>query len=240
MKAFILAAGNGTRLRPITDSIPKCLVPIRGVPLLEIWLNNCKAAGITEVLLNTHAHTEAVRNYVAKQKTSVPVRISEEHQLLGSAGTLAENQQFVAGEKAFFILYGDVLTNIDLRRMLAFHEHKKVSATLGIHQITEPARCGIVSFDDSDIIQSFVEKPAQPAGNWAFSGVMIAGQKIFDLLSSHRPADIGFHLLPKLAGSMAAYKISEYLLDIGTLDQYEAAQESWPGLAHVQQADIDR
>src|ERR1700685_1023147 len=107
MKAFILAAGNGTRLRPITDSIPKCLAPIRGVPLLEIWLNNCKAAGITEVLLNAHAHTEAVRDYVAKQEIGVTICISEESQLLGSAGTLAANQQFVADEKAFFILYGD-------------------------------------------------------------------------------------------------------------------------------------
>jgi mannose-1-phosphate guanylyltransferase len=240
MKAFILAAGNGTRLRPITDSIPKCLASIRGVPLLEIWLNNCKAAGITEILVNAHAHTEAIRNYVAKQKTGGTVHISEEPQLLGSAGTLAANQQFVADEKAFFILYGDVLTNIDLRRMLAFHEQKEVSATLGIHQVTETARCGIVSFDHGGIIQSFVEKPAQPASNWAFSGVMIAEQKIFDLLPEHRPADIGFHLLPKLAGRMAAYKISEYLLDIGTLDQYQAAQESWPGLGHVQQANIDR
>jgi mannose-1-phosphate guanylyltransferase len=239
MKAFILAAGNGTRLRPITDSIPKCLALIRGVPLLEIWLNNCKAAGITEVLLNAHAHTEAVRNYVGKQKIGVTVHISEEPQLLGSAGTLA-NREFVADEKAFFILYGDVLTNIDLRRMLAFHKQKKAPATLGIHHVTEPARCGIVSFDHSGIIQSFVEKPAQPASNWAFSGVMIAGQEIFDLLPAHRPADIGFHLLPKLVGRMAAYKISEYLLDIGTLDQYQAAQESWPGLGHVQQADIDR
>src|SRR5580704_11571365 len=98
MKAFILAAGNGTRLRPVTDKIPKCLAPICGVPLLELWLNNCKAAGITEVLLNAHAHTEAVRSYVAKQKTGVTVRISEEPQLLGSAGTLAENREFVADE----------------------------------------------------------------------------------------------------------------------------------------------
>jgi mannose-1-phosphate guanylyltransferase len=240
MKAFILAAGNGTRLRPVTDSIPKCLAPIRGVPLLEIWLNNCKAAGITEVLLNAHAHTEAVRNYVAKQKIGVTVHISEESQLLGSAGTLAENREFVVDEKAFFVLYGDVLTNIDLRHMLVFHKQKKVSATLGIHQVTDPARCGILSFDHSDIIQSFVEKPAQPASNWAFSGVMIAGQEIFDLLPAHRPADIGFHLLPKLVGRMSAYKISDYLLDVGTLDQYQAAQESWPGLGHIQQADIDR
>src|SRR5689334_10237670 len=105
MKAFLLAAGNGTRLRPLTDNIPKCLLPIQGVPLLEIWLNNCKAAGITDLLVNTHAQAEAIRRFIAKQQSGVKVRIAEEQELLGSAGTVAENRDFVTGEKAFFILY---------------------------------------------------------------------------------------------------------------------------------------
>jgi mannose-1-phosphate guanylyltransferase len=229
MKAFILAAGHGTRLRPHTDSISKCLLPIQGVPLLEIWLTNCRAAGISEVLINAHAHPEAIRKFAATQGTGVEIHIAEESQLLGSAGTLAENRRFVVAEKAFFILYGDVLTNIDLRQMLQFHEQKRLSVTLGVRQVHDPARSGIVSMDENAIIQSFVEKPAEPTSNWAFSGVMIAGQEIFDLLPDHRPADIGFHLLPKLTGRMAGYMVSEYLLDIGTLDNYQTAQESWPG-----------
>ena len=240
MKAFILAAGHGSRLRPLTDSIPKCLLPIQGVPLLEIWLNNCKAAGISEVLINAHAHPAAIREFAATQKTGVRTHIVEEPQLLGSAGTLGENRQFVAGEKAFFVLYGDVLANIDLQRMLQFHQQKCAPVTLGIYQVPDPTRCGIVSVDENAMVQSFVEKPAQPTSNWAFSGIMIAGQEIFNLLPDQRPADIGFHLLPKLTGRMAAYKVSEYLLDIGTLDNYQTAQESWPGLVHAQQAEIDR
>jgi mannose-1-phosphate guanylyltransferase len=112
MKAFLLAAGNGTRLRPLTDSVPKCLLPVRGVPLLEIWLNNCKAAGITDVLVNTHAHAETVRKFAAAQKSGVRIRIAEEPELLGSAGTLAKNREFVSGEESFVVLYADVLTNI--------------------------------------------------------------------------------------------------------------------------------
>ena len=234
MKAFILAAGHGTRLRPLTDHIPKCLLPIQGMPLLEIWLNNCKAAGIAEVLVNAHAHLQAIREFALAQ-TGVKIRVVEEPELLGSAGTLAENRQFVADEKAFFILYGDVLTNIDLRQMLHFHQQKSAPVTLGIHQVADPERCGIVSVDENAIVQSFVEKPVKPPSNWAFSGVMIAGQEICALLPDQRPADIGFHLLPKLVGRMAAYKMREYLLDIGTLTSYQAAQESWPGLAHAQQ-----
>ena len=159
MKAFLLAAGNGTRLRPLTDSVPKCLLPIQGIPLLEIWLNNCKAAGITDVLVNAHAHAEAIRQFAAEQKTGVRIRIVEEPELLGSAGTLAENREFVAGENSFFILYADVLTNIDLRRMFEFHQQKRLPATLGIYQVPDPTRCGIVTMDENAIIQEFVEKP---------------------------------------------------------------------------------
>ena len=234
MKAFILAAGNGTRLRPLTDNIPKCLLPIQGMPLLEIWLNNCKIAGISRVLVNAHAHAGAVRDFAAKQRSGVAVTIVEEPQLLGSAGTLAENHGFVAAEKAFFVLYGDVLTNIDLKQMLQFHQQKQLAATLGIYQVPDPTRCGIVGVDGNAVVQSFVEKPARPDSNWAFSGVMIAGQGIFDLIPAERPADIGFHVLPKMVGRMAAYTVSEYLLDIGTLANYQAAQQSWPGLTRVQ------
>ena len=235
MKAFILAAGNGTRLRPLTDSLPKCLLPIQGVPLLEIWLNNCKAAGITEVLVNAHAHAEIVKEFAARQKSGVNANVAEEPQLLGSAGTLAENHSFVAGEKEFFVLYGDVLTNVDLPRMLAFHRQKNLPATLGIYRVPDPTRCGVVTVDQSAVIQQFVEKPAHPASNWAFSGVMIAGQGLFESIPDHRPLDIGFDVLPRMTGKMAAYAISEYLLDIGTLANYQTAQRSWPGLARSQQ-----
>lgn len=235
MKAFILAAGDGTRLRPLTASVPKCLLPIQGVRLLEIWLNSCKAAGITDVLVNAHAHAEAVRQFAAMQKSGVRVNIVEEPQLLGSAGTLKENRAFAGGEEAFFVLYGDVLTNVDLRRMLAFHRQKNLAATLGVYQVPDPTRCGVVAMDEDDVIQEFVEKPERPVSNWAFSGVMIAGQEIFDFISDRRPADIGFDVLPKMAGRMTGYRISEYLIDIGTPENYQAAQRSWPGLARSQQ-----
>jgi mannose-1-phosphate guanylyltransferase len=234
MKAFLLAAGNGTRLRPFTDNIPKCLLPIRGMPLLEIWLSNCKAAGITEVLVNAHAHSQAVRQFAAEQKTGVELIVVEEVELLGSAGTLAENRKFVSEEESFFILYADVLTNFDLRRMLKFHQQKRLPATLGIHQVPDPSRCGIVTMDENAVIQDFVEKPARPASNWAFAGVMAARLELFDFLPAQRPTDLGFDVLPKMAGRMAGCAISEYLLDIGTISNYQHAQQSWPGLVQLQ------
>jgi mannose-1-phosphate guanylyltransferase len=239
MKAFLLSAGNGTRLRPLTDSVPKCLLPIQGIPLLEIWLNNCRSAGIADVLVNAHAHAEAVRQFAAQQKTGVRMHIVEEPELLGSAGTLAENRGFVASEKSFFVLYADVLTNIDLSRMLAFHQQKHVATTLGVCQVADPSRCGVVTMDENGIIGNFVEKPSQPASNWAFAGVMVAGPELFDFLPDQRPADLGFDVLPKMVGKMAAYAISEYLLDIGTISNYQYAQESWPGTCQPQPVNQD-
>jgi mannose-1-phosphate guanylyltransferase len=230
VRAFLLAAGEGTRLRPLTERTPKCLLPVNGVPLLEIWLESCAAAGITEVLVNVHAHREQVLEFVQRQSSSVKVRVAEEPKLLGSAGTLGENKEFVASEKEFFVLYGDVLTNANLSELLRFHREGEVAATIGIYQVPDPARCGIVAVDERGIVRSFVEKPAHPESNWAFSGLMVARPEILDEIPQKRPADIGFDLLPRLAGRMSAFKIEDFVLDIGTLENYEAAQSSWPGL----------
>jgi mannose-1-phosphate guanylyltransferase len=229
-KAFLLAAGNGTRLRPLTDVMPKCLLPIRGVPLLQLWLDNCEAAGIREVLINVHSHPEKFRDFVSNSNSGVKVHIAEEKNLMGSAGTIAEHQSFVAGEDAFFVLYGDVLTNMSLLEMLAFHQSRKELASLAIHQVPDARQCGVVSLDSNAVIKAFKEKPDHPESNWVFSGVMIARPQVLELVPMKRPVDIGFHLLPMLAGKMAAFKISGYLMDIGTLQNYEAAQSSWPGL----------
>ena len=231
MKAFLLAAGNGTRLRPFTDHTPKCLLPISGVPLLQIWLENCRASGIGEVLINVHSHASQVKEFVARQNRGVKITIVEEKELPGSAGTLAENRAFVAGEEDFFVLYADVLTNIDLGAMLALHLSRRLPATLGVYQVPDPQRCGIVTIDEHGIVQGFVEKPEKPQSNLAFSGVMIAKPQVLELLPLERPADIAFHLLPRLVGKMAACPISSYLLDIGTIENYQLAQSTWPALS---------
>jgi len=230
MKAFLLAAGHGTRLRPLTDSIPKCLIPILGEPLLGIWLELCSSHGINEILINTHAHSAAVVEYVQEKSRGLDIRISEEEELLGSAGTLFANRKWIVDEEEFWIFYADVLTNANLSRMLEYHRQHRQSATIGVYRVSNPQQCGIVSLNQSGIVTAFVEKPAQPASNLAFSGLMIASPAILECVPSQPPADIGFHVLPHLVGRMAAYLIPEYLLDIGTPEKYALAQEAWPGL----------
>ncbi len=231
MKAFLLAAGQGTRLRPITDKVPKCLVPICGVPMLNIWMKICRNAGIDEVMVNLHTHADSVRGWLETNANGVRVRIAEETTLLGSAGTLLANRDWVASETCFWILYADVLTNTNLSRMMKFHLAGRAAATLGLYQVPDPSRCGIVSFDEKMVIREFVEKPAQPRSRWAFSGVMIGTPELINQIPSRYPVDLGFDVLPRLAGRMLAYPISDYLLDIGTLENYQAAQNTWPGLA---------
>jgi mannose-1-phosphate guanylyltransferase len=230
MKAFLLAAGQGTRLRPITDQIPKCLVPIRGIPMLKIWMEICRHAGVDEVMVNLHAHANTVLDWLRSNPNGVRVRLAEEPTLLGSAGTILANQEWVSSESCFWILYADVLTNANLTRMLQFHRARQGSATLGLYEVPDPSRCGIVSFDENMVIQEFVEKPAQPRSRWAFSGIMIGTQDLIRQIPSRYPVDLGFDTLPRLVGRMVAFPISDFLLDIGTLENYHRAQETWPGL----------
>ena len=229
MKAFLLAAGLGTRLRPLTDKLPKCLVPIRGVPVLGIWLELCRRFGIDEVLVNLHSQTELVQEYVRNNSLGVRVHLSHESVLLGSAGTLRANRDWVKGERCFWVLYADVLTTTNLARMLEFHQLRKPTATLGLYRVPDPRRCGVVRFDEAGIIREFVEKPANPSSHWVFSGLMIGSSELLDAIPSSQPADLGFDVLPGLAGQMCAYLVNDYLLDVGTMENYHLAQTSWPG-----------
>jgi mannose-1-phosphate guanylyltransferase len=226
MKAFLLAAGHGTRLRPHTDHLPKCLLPIQGVPMLEIWLSLCRNYGVSEVLVNTHAHSAEVVDFVRKWRNGVHVIVKEEPELFGSAGTLRANRRWVEGEVNFWVFYADVLTNAKLDAMLKVHSPKS-AATLGVYSVPDPQRCGVVSIDQNHVITDFVEKPAIPKSNWAFAGIMIGTRELLDAIPEKRGADIAFDVLPRLIGRMRAYAIPEFVLDIGTPENYEGAQKQW-------------
>lgn len=229
MKAFLLAGGYGTRLRPLTDSIPKCLVPIRGRPLLDIWLDLCARSGITDVLINLHAQAQAIEQHLQRCKPPINVCLVHEDQLLGSAGTLAANRSWIGSDAAFWILYSDVLTNTNLQRMSEFHSRHGAVATLGLYEVPDPTRCGVAITDEKGVIVDFEEKPQASRGNHVFSGLMVADSRFFDAIPECVPADIAIHVLPRLLGKMMAFPIADYLVDIGTLPNYEKAQITWPG-----------
>src|SRR6266851_2168279 len=137
MKAFLLEGGHGTRLKPLTDSIPKSLLPIRGTPILQIWFDLCRRHGIDEVLLNLHSHAEAVRRFVEENRDGLMVHLFEEKILLGSAGTLLANRHWVREEAAFWVFYADVLTTADIDQMLEFHRRRAQIATIGVYEVPD-------------------------------------------------------------------------------------------------------
>jgi mannose-1-phosphate guanylyltransferase len=200
------------------------------MPVLGIWLELCKRYGINEVLVNVHSHSDLIEDYLRNNRNGVHVQLSNEAVLLGSAGTLLRNREWVNGESCFWILYADVLTTANLGQMLQLHQSRNPAATLGLYQVPDPTRCGVVRFDESYVVREFVEKPAVPVSRWAFAGFMIGTPQLLDVIPSSQPADLGFDVLPRLVGQMLACPIPEYVLDIGTIQNYQTAQRSWPGL----------
>ncbi len=227
MKAFLLAAGIGSRLRPLTDTVPKCLIPIDGKPLMHYWFQLFEQHGIRDVLINLHYLPEPVRQFVDRQPFNIRVTFFHEKELLGSAGTLRACRQYVEKEQAFLICYADNLTNVDLTAMVHQHLNSDPAMTIGLFEAENPSACGIVELDDKQNVVSFEEKPARPRGNLAGAGIYVASPHILDEIPDKKPADIGFDLLPKLVGNMKGYRIHEYFIDIGTFENYEKAQREW-------------
>lgn len=126
------------------------------------------------------------------------------------------------------MFYADVLTTADMNSMLEFHCRDQI-ATIGVHEVPDPARCGVVQLDGEGIVRNFVEKPAVPFSHLGFSGLMLATPLLLDLIPEQCPVDLRFHVLPRLVDRMAAYRISDFLMDIGTTESYRTPQMRWPG-----------
>ncbi len=227
-KAFLLAAGLGTRLKPLTDRIPKCLVTVSGKPLLSIWLEICESLAVKEVLINTHHRADQVRTWARTQDSPVGVTLVHEETLRGSAGTVMANRDFVRGSQDFYVFYADNLVHANLHALALAHSQHRGVVTLGLFRTTSPRECGIVALDDSGRVTSFEEKPVTPKSDLANAGIFVAGQEIFDFLTPGRFADFGKDILPNLVGKMWGVSLDGYIRDVGTHDSYQRALEEWP------------
>ncbi len=227
MKAFLLAAGHGTRLRPLTNQIPKCLVPVCGKPIIEYWFSLFRKYGITEVLVNLNHFPDQVKNYISEHVKDIKVKLSYEEMLLGSLGTIIHNRSFVKGESDFFIFYADNLTNLNITDMMKFHQSSDKPFTMGLFRSNDPYSCGIAELNDKGTVIEFEEKPKFPKSNLANAGIYIMQQELLNtlLLNQHTLLDIGYDLLPKLVNNMNGYEIKQFLLDIGTHPNLKLANE---------------
>lgn len=227
MKAFLLAAGLGTRLKPITDTVPKCLVPVAGRPMLAYWFDLFRKHGITDVLINLNHLPDQVREYVRENNQDVKVTLVYEETLLGSLGTILENKYYIEEEESFFIFYADTLTNVDLGDMLRSHKSSGMPFTMGLFHSDNPSSCGIAELDENNIIVGFEEKPQKPKSTLANAGLYIMNTSLLDdiKLSPGKLLDIGYDLLPTLVSNMTGYKQINFVLDIGTHNNLIRANE---------------
>lgn len=228
MKAFLLAAGIGTRLRPVTDTTPKCLVEIGGRALIDIWLDALAQVGVDDVVINTHHLAEQVESHLSRRPGRPRVQLRREPVLLGSAGTLRANREFVAGEPMFLAINADNYTNFDLRVLIDAHRRSRPIATLTVFRTPRPSECGILDVDEDGRVVGFVEKPAQPAGDLANAGLYAFHPAVLDEIPDPPPRDIGFDLLPRLVGRARAVRLEGcYFHDIGTTAALAHARNLW-------------
>jgi len=231
MKTFLLAAGLGTRLRPLTDRIPKCLVPIGEKPLLQIWLELLCRYGFRDVLVNTHHMAEKVEDFIERCPVeNVHVTLFHEPRLLGSAGTVAANRGFIGDDKEFLVIYADNLTDFDLGAFAAFHRRKQARCSMALFESPEPSECGIALLDDHARIVEFEEKPARPKSAWANAGLYIADRSVLDQIPDKEVCDFGYDVLPLLVGEMYGFKFSGFYCDTGTPERLERARSGWENL----------
>lgn len=231
MKAFLLAAGTGSRLRPITDKTPKCMLAFGGRSLLDIWLDAFCRAGVDEVLINLHHLADEVCRHVSARPAPPAVRLVFEPELLGSAGTLRANRHWVDGEELFLACYADNLTDFDLRTLIDAHSRGGAVATLTVFRSARPREGGVIALDDAGTVINFAEKPREPLSDLTNAGMYAFHPSVIDQIVGPPPVDIGYDLLPRLVGHARAISVDGYFADIGTAEAYRRAGEDWPAKA---------
>jgi histidinol-phosphate phosphatase family protein len=232
VKALLLAGGLGTRLRPLTDTVPKCLVPIAGRPLLDYWVDRLDEAGIPEARINTHALAVQVRAHLALVNRRDRVHLVEAHEpvLLGSAGTVAANADLADGADLVVIVYADNLSDINLRPLLEYHRGHPDPFTMVLFRAPNPRACGIAEVDAQGRIVGFVEKPEQPVSDLANAGLYVLDADAYREVASLGAFDLGFDVLPRFVGRMRGWVWGGYHLDIGTHEALERARRDAPRL----------
>ena len=231
MKALLLAGGLGTRLRPVTDKTPKCLVPIHGKPLLAYWLDLLLPNGVEDVVVNTHYLPQAVRDFREHSPWRERVTLVHEEMLLGTGGTILANRRFFS-RGPFMVAHADNLTRFSVPDFIRAHEKRPAGAVMTMMTFATdvPQSCGIVETDGAGLVQRFHEKVQNPPGNRANAAVYIMEPEAIDFLASlGKPViDLSTEVIPRFMGRIATFHNTDYHRDIGTLESLRAAEREYP------------
>lgn len=231
MKAMVLAAGEGTRLRPLTLVLPKPLVPVANEPLLARTLRLLAAQNVRDVAVNLFHRPQAILDTIGDGRALglSHLRYSFEETLLGTAGGVRRvGPAFL--DETFLVLYGDNLYRFDIAPLVAFHREKKAVATIATFEAANPSACGLVIADENGRVTRFQEKPppADVFTNTANAGVYVLEPAIFDFLPpGDAPLDWGKDVFPALLdrGIVFSCPLNGYLQDTGTPETYRQANQ---------------
>lgn len=229
MKGMILAAGEGTRLHPLTQNLPKPMVRVSGKPILEHNIRLLSHYGICEVVVNLHHSPEAITSYFGSGESfGVSITYSYEPSLLGTAGAVKKMESFF--DEHFLVVYGDNLTNCSIEQFQAFHREKKGIGSIALFYRENPESSGIASLDENDKILHFIEKPRTQEifSRWVNAGFLILEPEILKYIPSDRASDFGKEIFPELiknGHTLYGYKMKEQLWWIDTLEDYQKLQE---------------
>ena len=221
MRAILLSAGLGTRLRPITDKIPKCLVLINQKPLIQYWLNCFEKLGIKEILINTHYLSGKVEKFIKNFNTKIRCNLKYEEKLMGTGGTLLDNLDFIQDQDCLFI-HADNYCEDDLTKLIA-SRNKRPSyclLTMMTFHSENPKSCGVVKVNDNGVVINYEEKPTRPDSNLANSACFVLSkdfiQKIRDM--NFKGNDFCKDILPFFVNKIFTYHTKKRFEDIGTIE----------------------
>jgi mannose-1-phosphate guanylyltransferase len=226
MRALLLAAGIGSRLRPLTNTTPKCLVTVHDRPLLDYWLDLVFAGGIERALLNTHWLADQVRAHVETSPWRSRIDLVHEDELLGTGGTVLANRDWFGGQ-AFLVAHADNLTDFDVAGLIAAHNSRPAGCimTMLAFRTDDPRSCGILELDQQNRVLAFHEKVENPPGNLANGAVYIFEPDVIDDIArlGRTVVDLSTEIIPNYLGRILCVETSGYHRDIGNPESLRRA-----------------
>lgn len=245
LKAMIMAAGMGSRLEPITLSMPKPLIPVMNRPIMDIILSQLSAIGIKDVISNTYYLADQIIDRYKKNNLGVNFNYIKESELSGTAGGVKKCQFFFDKCEDFIVMSGDVLTTADIKKGIEIHKKSKAIATIGVKQVPHElvSNFGVVVTDSNGYITEFQEKPSldEAKSNLINTGIYIFNYKIFDYIPENTFYDFAKDVFPKLLedNNINTFEVCEYWNDIGTISQYkQSIQDVFNGVCKIEHAKI--
>jgi mannose-1-phosphate guanylyltransferase len=227
VKALLLAAGMGTRLSPLTDNWPKCLMPIGERPLLEYWLETLNSNGLREVQVNLHHHAEIVQEFLNRTRFKDWVSSVSEKTILGTAGTLKANKEYFQ-DCTTLLVHADNWCQCDFTDFLNYHRNhrpKHCSITMMTFESPTPENCGIVETDAVGVVKTFREKSSNPPGNQANGAVYLLEPEVLKwIVDNPGISDFSTEVLPHFIGNIATWHNQGIHRDIGLLAILQLAQ----------------